>query len=89
MSEREPIHFRRSIWDGLIIGATMSLLIIAAIWVAVIFAGDPQRAIVCELALPVNDAGRSEATTNTRCLIPNKLDPIDSNGNGVIEVEHP
>jgi hypothetical protein len=84
---RSPIHVRRSIWDGFIIGITMAVVLVAAVWLVVVLSGDPQRAIACELTLPITEQGRDEAVSNSRCLIPNGLDPIDSNLNGMVEVE--
>lgn len=84
--------------DGLITGATMALVLLLAIYGIVLLSGNQQqralndiksaaRAQVCVLLLPVNEHGRDEGQTNSRCLVPNGIPPVDANDNGRIEYE--
>lgn len=46
---------------------------------------DGNRAVVCVLLLPVDDRGRDEGDTNSICLVPNGIDPVDVNRDGITE----
>lgn len=93
----------RMVRDSVIIGVTQALTIVAIIAIFLIISGNQQqqalndlrssaRAQVCELALKVHTtpegSTRDEGATNSLCLIPNGIEPIDANGDGVVEVEN-
>lgn len=92
------MKLRPSIIDGMIIGVTQAIILILLLVLVSAALGNSQeqllsdirnatRAQVCVLLLPVNDQGRDEAQTNSRCLVPNGIPPVDANGNGTIEYE--
>jgi hypothetical protein len=89
-------------WDriinGIVIGSSAAVvLVLAVLMLSLVFGNQQQQALddirnstraeVCVLLLPVGDHGRSEAQTNSRCLIPNGIAPVDANGDGQIEFE--
>ena len=92
-------HKPRRPWiDGLIIGTTQAIiLILLLVILALVIPSQQQqslddirasnRAIACVLLLPVGDTGRSEWQANSKCLVPNGLDPIDIDGDGQIEIQ--
>lgn len=103
MSEPESKPIRRPkrgsvIRDGIIIGLTQAIILVLILFGVTIVAGNQQqhtltdirnatRAQVCVLLLPVGPTGRSEGQTNSRCLVPNGIAPVDANGDGQIEFE--
>lgn len=92
------MRVRPALIDGAIIGVTQAIILIILLIVVTAAAGGGQQAVltdirnatraqVCVLLLPVDDQGRDEALTNSRCLVPNGIEPVDANGNGTIEFE--
>jgi hypothetical protein len=89
---------RRPWVDGIIIGSTQAIILLLLVVVlAYVIPSQQQqslddirasnRAIACVLLLPVDAGGRSEWQANSKCLIPNGLDPIDIDGNGRIDIQ--
>lgn len=98
-----PVQHQQRPWryvlrDAALVGLVQAIVLVLVIYIAVALSGNRQvtllndirsaiRANVCVLVLPVGEDGRSEAATNSRCLIPNGIQPIDANDDGVIDTE--
>ena len=89
---------RTTLRDGVIIGTTQALILLLIIFGLTIFTGNQQqrslndirssaRAQVCVLILPVGPEGRDEGAVNSLCLIPNGIQPVDANGDGMVETQ--
>lgn len=100
MSESHAWDVRRPrpLRDGIIIGTTQAVILLLLLFVLTLATGQQQqktlsdirnatRAQVCVLLLPVTEEGRNEGKTNSRCLIPNGIPPVDANGDGRVELE--
>lgn len=89
---------RERLITGTIIGVTAATVIVLSFVMLSLIVGNQQqkalsdirnaaRAQVCVLLLPVTPVGRNEGQTNSRCLIPNGIAPVDANGDGQIQLE--
>lgn len=96
----DPTFRPHPIRAGIIIGVSQALVLILCVALITIFTGNQQQkalndirsatsAQVCVLLLPVDEHGRDEGQTNSLCLIPSGLQPIDANGNGRVELDGP
>jgi hypothetical protein len=99
MNEAEPRLIRQHrIWSSIIQGVVTGITLVVLLLVLTLLSGNTQqktlndikaatRAQACVLTLPVEASGRSEGAVNSRCLVPNGIPPVDTNGNGVVEYE--
>lgn len=84
--------------DAVLIGTVNALVLILVVVIFTAISGNQQQhaleqirdgvqAQVCVAVLPLGEAGRDEAMTNTRCLIPYGFEPTDADGDGRVEFE--